>query len=258
MPKRIISLAPSITHALYALGAEENVVGITKFCPKGTTPKEVIGTIWEPNLEKIIELSPDLVIATKEGNKKEPVFKLKELNIKVLILDEDRSYKDICRNFLTIAEAIDKKPLAEKIIRDSDKILSEVGQKGKGRKPVTVFWQIGSRPLFTVSGNNFINEMTVLSGGRNIFEGTTKRYFQVSEEEVVKRDPDAILVVFMGDIATEEAKKWDRFGTLKAVREKRVVTIAEQEFFAPMPMTFALGVRKIEEILHSLGKNENK
>jgi iron complex transport system substrate-binding protein len=257
-PKRIVSLAPSITHALYSLGVESNVVGITEFCPKGTTRKEIIGTMLEPNLEKIIALSPDLVIATKEGNKKEPVQKLIQLNIKVLILDEDRSYKDICDHFLNLAENVDKTAEALRIIEDSNEILARVRERIKGQKPATVFWQVGSRPLFTVGRENFINEITEFSGGKNIFSAIGRRYFQVNEEEVVKLDPDVIFVVFMGDISSEEIKKWRKFGVLKAVRGNKVLKVSQQEFFNPMPLTFAQAVRKISGMLHPEGTDAER
>ncbi|MDR0485304.1 MAG: helical backbone metal receptor, partial [Elusimicrobiota bacterium] len=82
---RIISLAPAAAKSLYQLGLDEEIVGITIYCPKGKSKKEIVGTLIEPDLEKIVSLKPDLIVASKEGNTKGFIEKLRLLKFNVFV-----------------------------------------------------------------------------------------------------------------------------------------------------------------------------
>lgn len=251
-PKRIVSLAPSVTENLYALGLESNVVGISVYCPAGTTKKERIGTLWEPNIEKILTLSPDLVIASKEGNKKGPVHKLRGLGIPVYVVDDDRDFATICANFLSLGKRLGEEDRARTIVVSARARVQEVALKLRGRPLVRVFWEVGARPLFTISRQSFINDFNTYTGCTNIFDDLALRYPQVSREEVLKRDPDALLLVTMGDVTGEEKKYWESFPVLSAARNRRIFVISASEIFTPTPLTFARGVELIASIVHGI------
>ena len=124
--KRIISLAPSITESLYELGLEQSVKGITIYCPKGAIKKEVIGTLLEPDMEKIILLNPDLIIATKEGNNKAIVEKLERLGFDVYVVESSENFNEICENYYRLAKKLDRTKEAIKIINTANDSLQEI------------------------------------------------------------------------------------------------------------------------------------
>ena len=114
--KRIISLAPSVTESLYELGMDEQIIANTTFCSDGKIKKEKIGTFTEPNIEKIISLKPDLIIATKEGNNKAVVEKLIRLKLPVYVMETVAKFEDICNNFQSLADFLGKTETANKIV----------------------------------------------------------------------------------------------------------------------------------------------
>ena len=249
-PTRIVSLAPSITKSLYLLGAEEQVAGVTIYCPPEAAAKEKIGTILEPNIEAIVALTPDLVIATKEGNSPATVQKLKKLGLQVYVMDSVNSFSDICNGFIDLGSIVGKEEKAQAIVADARHRIETVRSKARSLAPVPVFWEVGAQPLFTVSKNSFVNDFMEFAGGKNIFKETRARYPQISSEEVVRRDPDVIILVDMGDVTSSEKKLWEKFKTLKAVRAGRVHVLNDTRFTDPTPAAIADGVEKLFDILH--------
>ncbi|MCA6071883.1 MAG: helical backbone metal receptor, partial [Endomicrobium sp.] len=124
--KCIISLAPSITESLYELGLEQSIKGVTTYCPKGAIKKEVIGALLEPDIEKIILLNPDLVIATKEGNSKAIVEKLKRLGFDVYVVELSENFNEICENYYRLAEKLGRTKEAIKIINTANDSLQKI------------------------------------------------------------------------------------------------------------------------------------
>ncbi|MHB9155458.1 MAG: ABC transporter substrate-binding protein [Endomicrobiales bacterium] len=251
-PRKIVSLAPSITKNLYLLGMEDAVIAVTRYCPPGTTHKENIGTVLEPNIEKIVSLSPDLVIATKEGNNAGTVKKLASLGIPVFVMDSVNSYDDICRGFLALGTFVGKEERARAIIEDASRRLSVIRDKIRGRPLVTVFWEVGAQPLFTASRKSFVNEFIERAGGINIFADARSRYPRISREEVVRRDPDVIILVTMGDVTEDEKRSWERFKQVKAVRSGSIFTLKDSFFTDPTPPAIADGVETMAAVLQAV------
>ena len=249
-PKRIISLAPSVTKSLYLLGEEDKIAAITVYCPQGSGAKERIGTVLEPNLEKIISLSPDLVIASKEGNRPQTVEKLKSLGVNVYVMGSLNSFPDICDDFLALARIVGQEAKAKGIIENAKNKIRGIQDKVGKRAKVRVFWEVGAQPLFTASRNSFVNDFIELAGGTNIFGELETRYPQISREEVIRRDPDAIVMVTMGDVTSNEKASWEKFKELRAVKTKRIYVLDNSIFTDPTPTAVADGVEIISAILH--------
>jgi iron complex transport system substrate-binding protein len=247
--ERIISLAPSVTKSLYLLGLENKVIGVTMYCPMGTTKKEIIGNVLEPNIEKIALLKPGLVIVSKEGNRQQTAAQLQNAGMKVYIMDSVGSFDNICGEFIKLGRflGVDKK--ASAVVSDARKKIAGVRAKIKGRKPLTVFWEIGAQPLFTVSEGSFVNDFTKFAGGVNIFEKSRSRYPQVSMEEVVSRDPDVILIVTMGDVTEKERTAWLGYRAMKAAKTGRIYVLNDATFTDPTPAAIADGAEKVEALL---------
>jgi len=243
--KRIISLAPSVTRSLYELGLEENIKAVTIYCPEGTVKKENIGTLLEPNIEKIISLKPDLIISTKEGNNKSAIEKMQRLGCKIYVMDTVSSFDEICANFQNLANYVGKKETAEKIISNVIKEINEITAKTKDKKPEKIFWEVGAKPLFTAGKKSFVNNYNKFLGTTNIFNDVDMRYPNVTMESVIIKNPDIILLVNMGDITFEEMQRWKKIKTINAVKNNKIYMLDVNDIFTPTPLTFLKGVKII-------------
>ena len=255
-PERIISLAPSATYDLYMLGLENSVIGITRYCPKGTVKKEIVGTILEPNIELIVSLKPDLVVMTKEINIRNTYEKLKKFGINCYLIENDNNYKDICTHFAAFAERLGRKTAAEKIISSANDKIAAVSKKIRNAQKQRVFWEVGQKPLYTVGKGSFVDDYNAYVGCTNIFADLDLRFPRVSREEIIKRDPDIILIAEKSDITISERRLWDKYGSLKAVKSGKIFLLENKEMFVPNPLNFAEGVEKVAKLIHPDKFNE--
>jgi iron complex transport system substrate-binding protein len=247
---RIVSLAPSVTKSLYELGAECFVKGITIFCPKGTEKKEIIGTLLEPNIEKIAYIKPDLIIASKDGNSKVVVNKLQRLGFEVYVMEKSENFKDICINYYNLAQKINKVNEATNIIATANIHIDTLYSKLSKGKILTVFWEIGSNSLYTAGNKSFANDYNAYSNTLNVYRDINKSYFQVSMEDVLNRNPDIIFLVNAGNIPKEELSLWRKSSLLNVVKNNRVFIVDSQDMFTPTPLRFVENLSLLLKIIY--------
>jgi iron complex transport system substrate-binding protein len=252
-PKRIISLAPSITESLYQLGMEDNLIGVTTYCdyPPRAKEKPKIGTLINPNIEKIVSLSPDLILTIKDVNRLQTMEKLKNLGLNVFCFQECASFNDITKNFLELSTFVNKEPLAEEIIKKAKERLQNIAQTKKINDPTTVFWQVNAKPLVTVGKNTFTNNMIELCGGTNIFKDITTKYPRINCEEILLRNPEVIILVTMGDVTEAQRAFWQKFNKIDAVRDNRIYVVDANLVCRPTVSSFLAGIEKITNILNN-------
>jgi len=250
--KRIVSLAPSITESLYQLGADEALIAVTSYCnyPPQAKTKEIIGTIIGPNIEKIYSLSPDLVLANNGINRSQTIEKLKSLGLRVVALDECDNFGDIIKSFIQLGKLIDREQEVKAIIKKVEAEVKSINQRLKTLPRVRVFWEVGARPLVSVGPQSFTNEFTRYSGGINIFNDTPGKHPRVSREEVLKRNPDVIMLVTMGDVTEREKEYWKKFKDLKAAKFDRIYIIDADKVCRPTPNSFLAGLKEVAALLH--------
>jgi iron complex transport system substrate-binding protein len=248
--KRIVSLSPSITESLYELGAEQFVKGVTIYCSKGTTEKEIIGALLEHDIEKIAWLNPDLIISTKEGNSKAAVEKLKRLGFEVYVMEAARNFKEICINYYNLAKKLDRKKEAEKIINTAKHSVEEIYGKANGLNRLKVFWEIGARPLYTAGEQSFVNDYNYYTKTVNLYKDADMRYLAVNIEDIIKRNPDIIVLVNAGDINSEEIRNWNKYKMINAVRNNKIFMIYDSDIITPTPLTFAKGVAMLAKVIY--------
>ena len=248
--ERIVSLAPSITEELYLLDNGDKIIGVTTFCnyPKEAKQKEKIGTLVEPNIEKIVSLKPDLVLAASI-NPAVVIQKLKQLKVNVIQLKRENSFEDICDNFIEIGKLTGKEKFAKKIVEKNMQNITAIKNKTKSLNRPKIFLQCGANPLVTVGRNTFEDEIIYLAGGINIANKNGSGYFRYSSEEVLKQNPDIIVIETMGIATKEEIKSWNRYKNLKAVKENRIYTIDGDILCRPVPTRFIEGLKKISELI---------
>jgi iron complex transport system substrate-binding protein len=197
-PRRIVSLAPSVTEILFAVGAGPQVVGDTKFCNYPSEAKALpkIGgyTAKTISVEAVVDLTPDLVIAGTASQK--PVVEaLEKLNIPVLVLAPD-SFEAVYRGIMQIGAVTNHPQEAEAVVAQMrqrvDAVMVKVASVPADRR-LSVFWEVFDEPLTTAGPNTFVGQMIRLAGATNIFGDAREDYPQVSAELVVERNPDVIL-----------------------------------------------------------------
>ncbi|MCR4662447.1 MAG: helical backbone metal receptor [Endomicrobiaceae bacterium] len=250
--KKIIPLAPSATESLYELGLYDNVIANTVYCSDGPVKKEKVGTVTEPNIEKIISLNPDLIVATKEGNYKTVIDKLIRLKLTVYVMEPYSSFDDVCSNFQDLADYLDKSDDAKKIITDVKKEILSLSDKTKNQSKEKIFWEVGANPIFTVGKKSFVNEYNQYINGINIFGDIDMRYPNVSVESIIEKNPDIIMLVNMGDVSEQEIIKWDKYKNITAIKNNKIYLLEADDIFTPTPKKFLNGIKVLKEKL----KNE--
>jgi len=236
-PLRIVSLAPSITEILFAIGLSDEIVGVTEYSnyPLEAVSKEKVGSYVKLNIEKIVSLKPDLVIATAGGNPRKFVERLAKMGPPVFVIHPGK-IKDIYANIRTIGAITGKEKegnlLAERLQKRIDGIVEKVG----GLPRPKVFFQLGANPLYTSGGGTFVDDLIKLAGGINIAGNEMVRYPVYSIEEIIKRGPDIIFSVLMGtQVDISVAPFWSRWPTVPAVQNGRIYAIDPDIVNRPSP-----------------------
>lgn len=246
--QRIISLAPSITENIKILKSENYLVGRTDFCKMPVSISSV-GTIIDPSVEKIITLKPDLVFATKEGNRPQSVEKLRELGVAVFVFGESNSWVDIKNNFLLCAKLLGKTAEAEIVIKTIENELSQI--RTSPDVPVRVLVQLNVTPLISAGRNTFVDDIITYAQGYNIASESALPWPVLSIEEVFRRNPEIIIISDMGNITAQAKQMWldEKFADISAVKNKKVYVMDSDLLCQPTPVHFITAVRNLREHL---------
>lgn len=245
-PLRIISLAPSFTKAIFLLGEGRRLVGVTRYCVEPPEAKKLpkVGSVVEFNLEEVIKLSPDLVLATPLTP---PMLlkRLEEIGIKTMVLKTPETFQELCDQFLTLSKILGVYERGEEIVKSAKKRIEEITKSPKKRSP-RVFIQVGINPIWTAGEKTLIGEALKLAGGENIFKG---RGGPVSEEWVLKENPEVILIMDMGLKGNEMINFWKRFKEMEAVKHNRIHILNSNLYCSPTPLSFVEGVKIMWSLL---------
>jgi len=226
VPKRYISLAPSTTEILFALGLGNEIVGVSSYCnyPQKAKSKENMGEFSHPNIEKILSLKPDYVFCT--GLEQAPIItELKRQNLEVYVSDP-KNMEELLNSIREIGKITSKEKVAESLIRNMkqgvEEITSRVTLIPQNKRP-KVFIEIWHDPLTTAGKDSFIDELITLAGGINIAYDTKRAFSIFSPEEVIKRNPDCIILTYM-DKEKPSRLLGERlgWGEIRAVKNNRL------------------------------------
>jgi iron complex transport system substrate-binding protein len=241
-PQRIISVAPSNTEILFALGLEDKIVGITNYCnfPEETKNIEKIGETFPLNLEKIVSLKPDLILAY--AGQLNEIPRLRELGLNTIVI-EPLSLKETLKSIQMVATigGIPEKGnvLVENLSQRIDQIKIEVSNLEITKKPKVFIGGI-YETIWTPGEGTLFNELINLAGGTNIaagFSGWTK----ISPEFIVKEDPDIIIIPIGAMNPGDELKIKENislrpgWSNLSAVKNQKIFIVNEDLFYRPGP-----------------------
>jgi ABC-type Fe3+-hydroxamate transport system substrate-binding protein len=195
-PRRIVSLIPSTTETLCALGLADALVGVTVYCvePRDVVrTKKRIGGEKDPDLDAIRTLRPDLVIANVEENLREHVDALRASGIPVWVTFP-RTVREAIRMIRELGEVTATRDRAGALADELDRLYDSVAAAVATRSPVSVFYAVWRGPYMTIGRDTYIHDMLRVCGGRNVFDDRVERYPVVTLDEVAARRPDVVLL----------------------------------------------------------------
>jgi iron complex transport system substrate-binding protein len=227
--QRIVSLAPHITELLFAVGAGAALVGTSEFSdyPEAARALPRVGGGGGLDLEAILALQPDLVIAWKSGNPAGQARRLQLLGMPVFFSEPSR-LEDITSSLEKFGQLTGRREEAHIQALTFAERLAELRRRYSGRDEVTVFYQIWERPLMTVNGRHVVSDVIRLCGGRNVFAELPTLAPQIGIEAVLAANPDVIVVGDAAGAPAESLVAWRRWPELKAVSQQHLYTIQRE------------------------------
>jgi iron complex transport system substrate-binding protein len=249
-PERIVSIGPSITAFLFALGAGPRVVGVDDFSdePAEAATREHVGGI-KVNFEKIVALRPDLVLSVKFSDG--TIEKLQSASLNVLVVDP-QNVPDVARTATLLGKAVgaDGEALARSIQQRVDAVKAKTGSAATRPRVYHEIDASDPAKIFTVGPGSYINDLIDIAGGTNVAARAPSAYPQLSAEEILRTDPE-IIVLAAADYSAKPSEVAARQGwsIIAAVKSGRIVTIEPNLINRPGPRV-AEAVETYAKLVH--------
>jgi iron complex transport system substrate-binding protein len=249
---RVVSLSPSVTEMLFAIGAGDLLVGATDYCDYPPEAKQIerVGGLGRPNMEKLLALSPDLVVAT-DFDRGGYAQTLRQSGVQVLDA-KIRSLDELFERLLQLGDAVGKQQQAKAIVANMQTELKSVAAQFADAPRPRVFVEIWDDPLTTVGGSSFLDDVVTSAGGVNVAHEITVPHPRISAEKVIEWNPDVIVVAHMYRGATSASQMAERIGwaDIAAVKNRRVLCdIPTDLILRPGPRLID-GVKLLAQRLH--------
>ncbi len=259
VPQRIVSLAPSITECLFAIGAGDEVVGVTRWCrrPPAARSRTIVGGILDPDYERILALQPDLIVV--ETAHAEARDKLAALGLTVLAV-EHRTLEGMLASLTRLGEVCGTAARADSLRRALERRIAAVAADSGGvRPPVLVVVGVEDATgritsVFAASAGTFLGELVELAGGRNVLPGQAVRYPTLGVEGLLAAGP-AVVLDLAPDCADDPGRlarrrrAWAELTDLPAVRDGHVVVVTDPDAAVPGPHVVDI----LELFAHAIG-----
>ncbi len=230
-PQHIVSLAPSVTETVFALDLGNRLAGVSDFCdypPEALTRPRVGGPI-NPNLEQIISLHPDVVLATRAMNRRETVEALERLGIPVYATDA-RSVDDVISSTRRLGRVLGAQVRGESLAANMEQRLAELARRLAGRSPRRVFFVVWLDPIISTGPHTFLADALRRAGAESVVSAP-QDWPQISVEEVLRQNPDYL--VFSGahpddpQSSINSLEKRPGWSSLAAVRERHYAVVSD-------------------------------
>ena len=250
-PVRIISLAPSVTEMVFAIGAGDKLVAVTDFCdfPPEAATKAKIG-YSNPNLEAVMALQPDLVLAPKEFLRPDVVAALDQLKVPVFVMAAT-TIEDILAHLGTLGRMLGHQTAANDLTMNLRRELIEIKSRMQKAPPVRVLYVLNSQPLITVGPGSFIDQLIGLAGGINVAAKSAAPYPRLSMETVLSEDPEVLIfpVGLAEGVSESEQQSWQQWTGMAAVKAGRLRQIPASILNRPGPR-IVQALRMLAKIVH--------
>jgi iron complex transport system substrate-binding protein len=250
IPRRIVSLAPSVTETVFALGFGNRLVGVTSHCDYPAEAKRLpkIGDFMSPSLEVIAAKQPDLVIGVTGATDPAKAREIERLGINITLVSVS-SVSEILSSFKRIAALLGDPDagaaLVEKITAQFDRLKRRIAPAPRR----STLLAVGLRPLVAVGGKNFLDELITVAGGQNIAGNASQPWLNLPDEYVVAKAPQVIIQAGMGSDAGGSTRQWSDLESIPAVKERRVYTYNSDKILRPGPR-IGEGLEEIARLIH--------
>jgi len=252
-PERIVSHVPSITEILFALGLSDKVVGVSDFCdyPEEAKTKPSVGSYFNPSIERIVALDPDLVLT--DGHS-EGIKQLDSLGIAFLVIDP-KDFDGVFRDIELIGKATGVEAKARKLVDQMKADIAHITNQMKGAQKVKAFYVIDATDLnnpWTAGPGSFMDSLINMAGGENVAAKAVAPWVQFSIEQLVSADPEVIILpskhgtAFTTPKMLKEHPAWRQ---TTAVREDRIYSI-DADLVDRSGPRIVRGLEEIAKILH--------
>ncbi len=251
-PQRVVTLAASLTEIVFALGQGHRLVGVEQFSDFPAAARELpkVGSYINPDVERVVALRPDLVLAIKDGNPYHSVARLEGLGLPVYAVDP-RCLQGVITTVVEIGRLLGVAEVAEPVAAQLtarwqrvQRLAAQLPQRPR------VFLQIGTTPIVAVGSHTFLDELITTAGGINLTAGKIP-YPRFSQEQVVALRPDIIVITSMtrGEVFDRVKEGWRRWPTLPAARDNRIYLIDSDIVDRPAPRIFD-GLEQLFRLFH--------
>ncbi|AMG02755.1 vitamin B12 ABC transporter substrate-binding protein BtuF [Vibrio mimicus] len=234
--ERIISLAPHATEIAYAAGLGDKLVAVSEYSdyPPQALKLERVANHQTINIEKILTLKPDLIIAWPAGNPPRELAKLRQLGFTIYD-SQTKTLDEIANNIEALSQYSTNPEIGQKAANDFRQRLQGLREQYAGNQPIRFFYQLSEKPIITLAQGYWPSEVFNLCGGQNIFADSAAPYPQVSIEQVLVKQPD---VIFTSPHAMANGHMWQTWKTqLKAVENEQVWALNSDWLNRPTPRT---------------------
>ena len=234
---RIVAMQPSDCEILCAIGCEEALVGIGQFCdyPASITSLPVVQSGANTNIEEILALNPQVVLMNDMSQSEEQVKQLEENGVKVVI-STTSDIASVYTSIRLIGALMGRDAEAEALVADMQGTFDEIKAKSAGLDK-SVYFEISPPPyLYSAGSSSFLNELAEICGVKNIFADQADAWLMISDEQVIERNPDYIVLMNgMGDAGVDEILAREGWGDINAIQNKKVFYDTPSNMTRPGP-----------------------
>ncbi len=236
---RVVSLSPSLTDIVYALGARNELVGITDYTDyprEAAAEKPSVGAIVNPSLEKIFALHPDIVLALPAFNGADTIAGLQHLGLPVFLFNTT-NVSDIYRNIASVGRILGYDRQASALIAQLRSREHRIAQQSAGKTRPKVLVVVAIEPLITAGRSAFMTEMISAAGAQSVTQDVAQDWLQMNLEAVLPRRPDYIVLIQGGPVTLNAMQQQPGWNSLEAVRKGRIITV-DNRIQIPSPVAF--------------------
>lgn len=236
-PNRVVSMAPSVTEILFAIGASDQVIAVTQSCdypPEVSGKTRLKGTT--PSAEQIVALKPDLVLVPRDFVSPDLLQQLDRLNVPVFLVNA-ATLEDVFEQIHTLARMFERQRAGDAVVNAMRQRIASVSERTRSLSNPRVLYVLNTDPLQSVGPGSFIHQLIELAGGNNVAAEAGAAYPRLSVEDVIARNPE-YLVFPAGDdegIPDAERELWRRWPSLSAVKHNRLVSVPSVLLDRPGP-----------------------
>ena len=220
----IIALAPHIVEMLYDIGAGDQIIGTTDFADYPEQAKAIprIGNYAKLQIEKVIALQPDIILAWQSGNPSDDLARLKQLGFNITY-SEPKTFEDIADEIRLFGKLSDNAQQAQTLANEFLIRLAKIKKNNENKEPITVFYELWSRPLTTIAKNSWPQQHLSICRAHNPFEQVATPYPQVNIEQVLQFPIELIIQPISEHQKAKEGFNWQDWSIIPAVKNQRII-----------------------------------